>query len=97
MSKKQKRKSTREPLKYDPPFEIEEQESEPRPKYKLVLAYLLDQDEVNSLIEASSAPYVEPPPSVPPTEYNTYTQEEVSALLDSNYVPRKLKKKNNLK
>lgn len=93
MSKKQKRKSTREPVRYDPPFEVEEQESEPKARYKLVLAYMLDQEEVNALIAASTSPYVEPPPSVLPTEYSSYSEEEVLGLLDSNYVPRKLKRK----
>ena len=94
MSKKNKRKNnTREPLEYDPPFESEEQPEQPRTKYKTVMVYVLDQDEVNSLIEASNSVYVEPPGPLVNTEYSTYTEEECVALVDGNFHPRKSRKK----
>ena len=94
MPKKLKRKNTREPIRYDPPYEPEElPTSDQRPKYRLVLAYLLDQDEVNKLIEASTAQYVEPIVSTRSSDYETYTEEEVAALLDCTFHPRRSKKK----
>lgn len=93
MSKKQKRKNTREPLEYDLPFESEEYVEEPRSKYKFTLAYLIDQDEVNALIAASTSPYVEPPSNIVNTEYSTYTQAEVNALLNNDFAPKNKKKK----
>jgi hypothetical protein len=95
LAKKTKRKSSKEPVRYDTPFEIEEEDYEkspPRTVSSLVMAYILDQNEVNSLIEASEAPYVDAP--VDPTFVTqTYSEEEVAALMDCNYKPRRYKKK----
>ena len=49
------------------------------------LEYLLDQDEINSLIEASVAPYVPQEPSEINLNYKTYTQVEVNALIAGDY------------
>ena len=95
MSKKPKRKSSRDPVRYDPPFEFE-QDEEPlakQPKYKTKLVYLLDQDEVNMLVDASTAEYVDEIPPEFHINYATYSEEEVLALLDCDYTPRKFKKK----
>jgi len=94
LAKKNKRKSrSEEQFEYDPPFEIEEQMEPPKVKYKQVLAYLIDQDEVNMLVEASYSEYVEPPGSIVNTNYLTYIEEECVALIDGNFHPRKSKKK----
>jgi hypothetical protein len=92
LSKKQRRKNTREPARYDPPFESEEQ-LEPRTKYKTVMVYMLDQREVNTLIEASTAPYVDPSPLNLNLDYTSYIMDEVVALIDGQYHPRRKKKK----
>jgi hypothetical protein len=93
-NKKNKRKSNaREPLEYEIPFEPEEVAEEPRIKYKTTLVYILDQDEVNGLIEASTSQYVEPQTAITPTNYPTYTAEECTGLMDGYYYPRKTKKK----
>lgn len=94
MAKKNKsRTKAKEQFEYDPPFESEDIPEKPRPKYKTVMVYLIDQDEVNRLIEASNSEYVEPPR--PPQDYNysTYTEEECLALQNCDYYPRRFKKK----
>ena len=95
MSKKLKRKSSREPINYDSPFEHEQDEVPLaiQHKYKITLVYLIDQDEVNRLIETSAVPYVDPSPSEMRTDYTTYSEEEVIALQACNYHPRKLRRK----
>lgn len=94
MAKKNKsRTKGREPFEYNPPFESEELPEEPRPKYKTVLAYLLDQDEVNRLINASNTEYVELPHDSGPTDYSTYTRDECAALINGKPHQRKTKKK----
>jgi hypothetical protein len=87
-----KRKGPREAFDYQPPIE---QEQEPRnePKYRLKMAYLIDQDEVNQLIEASQAPYVDEPKEFELTNYSTYVEEEVVALLAGEPYRRKRFKK----
>lgn len=93
-NKKNKRKSNaREPLEYEIPFEPEEVAEEPRIKYKTTLVYILDQGEVNRLIEASTAAYVEPQATNVVVNYPTYTEEECAGLMDGYYYPRKAKKK----
>jgi hypothetical protein len=59
----------------------------------MVLSYLIDQDEVNALVEASTSPYVEP--ERPPADYNyqTYTKGEVAALLAGDFAPVKSNKR----
>ena len=93
MAKKNKRPKAREPFEYDPPFESEEPLEKPRTKYKTVMVYLIDQDEVNVLIEASNSTYVEAPKPAFDYNYSTYTEEECLALQNCAYVPRKYKKK----
>jgi hypothetical protein len=97
LSKKSKRgKRAKEPLHYDPPFEHEEEELPPKestPKYRVKMAYLLDQEEVNRLIEASSAPLPEIAQPEPTIHFNSYTEEEVQSLLEGDFKPRKTKKK----
>lgn len=92
MSKK--RKSPREPsYQYTPPID-QEQEPKNEPKYRLKMVYLIDQDEVNELIEASCAPYVDPSPPTQQTDYDTYSEDEVLALMDGKpYRRKRLKKK----
>jgi hypothetical protein len=55
--------------------------------------YILDQEEVNQLIDASQAPYVEPPSEFEQVEYASYIEEEVQALIDGVPYRRKRKKK----
>lgn len=94
MAKKSKRKSKeREPLEYEIPFEPEEEVEQPRTYYKTTLAYLIDQDEVNELVKASTAAFVEPQPPNTSTDHPTYTEEECASLVDGTYMPRKVKKK----
>lgn len=51
------------------------------------MEYLIDRDEVNRLINASFAPWVEPPTPEVNTNYTTYSREEVEALMNCNYNP----------
>jgi hypothetical protein len=96
LPKKNKRKTkSRELPEYEPPFESEELEEQPKPKYKIVLVYVLDQDEINRLLEASSAEYVEPPGPVVDANYATYTEYEADSLVSGNFYPRKKKKHGN--
>ena len=84
MSKKSKRKG--------PPAEAELHDgplrSEELPKvaqHKVVVAYVLDQDEVNRLIQASLTPYIEPPVEKRVTghhRHETYTEAEADALVN---------------
>lgn len=55
------------------------------PTTALILEYLLDKEEVRLLIEASSAPYVDPLETIPSVNYATFSPEEVSNLVDGNY------------
>jgi len=89
-----KRRSPKESYDYQPPIE-QEQELRTESKYRLKMAYTLDQDEVNLLIDASHAPYVELPSEViHSTEYDTYSEDEVLSLLDGQPPrPRKRIKK----
>jgi hypothetical protein len=93
LAKKSKRKATREPDHYDPPFEPEFEEEPIRqvPKYKAKLMYLLNQDEVNALINAPDIATSEE--TVKHTNYSTYAEYEVLALMNGNYIPPKTKKK----
>jgi hypothetical protein len=94
LAKKNKRThKSREQFDYDPPYEPEEVVEQPKVKYKTKLVYLIDQDEVNALIDASNAPYVEPEKPVVNLNYESYSQEEVNDLIDGIYHPRKSKKK----
>jgi len=92
---KKKGKRTREPVEdYENSFEPELYEEEPRVKYKTTLAYLIDQDEVNRLIEASSPTQLDFAPVVVDINHPTYTKEDAIALINGyNFEPRKIKKK----
>ena len=97
MAKKNKVKAkSREPLRYDPPFELEETVEKPSQKYRVTLVYLLDQDEVNGLIDASNAQYTEPNRLPSSTDYPTYSEEECVALINGKYRQRKFKKKSKI-
>lgn len=78
---------------FDDELESHEESPKQQNKYKIVKAFLLDQEEVNALVEASSSLYVEPPQKPFSLEYLTYSQEEVLALIKGDYKPRKFKKK----
>ena len=93
MSKKNKNKNrTREPEdRYDPP--VEEDYEPPRTVYKATLVYLIDQDEVNMLIQASTAEYVEPPVPVRDEYYTTYEEYEVFQLLNGEPITLRKPKK----
>ncbi len=95
MTKKKKRKNrTREPSDdYEVPFELDDEVEQPKIAHKIVLAYLIDQDEVNMLINASTAEYVEPPGPVTTINQNSYSEDEVFALISGDFHPRKTKKK----
>lgn len=56
-------------------------------KSPVTMEYLLDQDEVNSLIDASNAPIIDEVSTQQDTNYPTYSQREVIALVDGNYDP----------
>jgi hypothetical protein len=74
-------------------FEDFQEEEKPRRKtYALDKVYLLDQDEVNQLINASNAP-VEEKPIDYDRKYPTYTKNEVADLLNNKYIPKIKKKK----
>lgn len=91
MPKKSKRRADREPVHYDPPSFEEQEESEAveRPKYRLTLAYLIDQEEVNMLVAASTEEFVDPPESEPSLNYETYTMMEAVQLVNNDYKPPK--------
>lgn len=56
-------------------------------KSTVKLEYLLDQDEVNALIHASETPVVVDIPERPEHWYDSYSAEEVAALIVGNYDP----------
>ena len=91
MAKKKKRSDTREPLdEYDEPYQPVEKT---RIVSRIEMVYILDQDEVNFLINASTAPYVELERPIPNTGYSTYTEEEAYTLIEGNFYPREPHKK----
>lgn len=55
------------------------------------MEYLLDQDEVNELIRASFAPYVEPNPKEEVIHHVTFSREETLALINGTYDPTHFK------
>ena len=95
MAKKNKRKNkAREPLEYEIPYEPEEVVEQPRTINRATLVYLIDQDEVNMLINASTAEFVEPIPPVEVIHQHSYTSEEANQLVNGEPIAaRKSKKK----
>lgn len=55
--------------------------------------YLLDQDEVNRLIEASNAPIVDEVKPYVGVDYATYTAREVAALIEGDYDPARFQRR----
>lgn len=89
MARNHRRKSCREPSEEYTPVEQEEV----RPKYRVTLAYIIDEDEVNELVEASYSAYVElPNATAHHSNYPTYMEEETISLVNGDFRPRKLKK-----
>ena len=86
-------KKRKEPHQLDLPFDSEDEPVKSSKPYKAVLAYMLDRDEINGLIAASTAPYVDLPVPEVTADYATYTPEESTALVIGKFRPRKLKKK----
>ena len=94
MAKKNKgRTKSQEQFEYDAPYEAEEAPEQPKQTYKITLVYLIDQEEVNTLISASTAQYVEPEREVVTGDYPTYSEEECTSLMHGKYPQRKTKKK----
>lgn len=62
-------------------------------KSPVKMEYVLDQDEVNRLIDASFAPYVDVPKAETFQNYPTFTMEEVNALIKGDYDPTHFKKR----
>ena len=95
MAKKNSSKNkARELPEYDSEFESEEAAEQPRARYEITMAYILNQDDVNGLIRASTEAYIEPITGQSRGDnYTTYTLEEVDALINGVFHPRKSKKK----
>jgi hypothetical protein len=94
LAKKNRRRTSREPSDdYGPDFDCEQSEKVERPTYKTTVAYLIDQDEVNALLAASTSEHIDPIKVSTAIDYSTYTEEEVNAILACDYQPRKFKKK----
>jgi hypothetical protein len=93
LARKKKSDSSRGSSDYDSSFEVVDQTEVVKTKYRAVLAYLIDRDEVNSLIEASTCEYIDVPGTVSDADYPTYLEDEVASLIEGGYHPRKLKKK----
>jgi len=69
--------------------EVEEfqPEAQPRKVERIKMEYLLDQDEINKLIEESTAAYVDKPSTTSKQTYPTFTQEEARALITPVVAP----------
>lgn len=100
MSKKSKRRAEKRQEEQterprDEEFHFEDEGPvEPRVVEKMLLVYLLDQDEINRLIKASDTPYKAPTrPVTPYLNYPTYNQYECLTLLNDKPVEKKSKKK----
>lgn len=94
MTKKNRdRNRTREPDDQDLYFEPDELPEKHDNCYKMALIPLLDQEEVNSLLEASNSEYLEPSKPVNNPNYPTYTQEECAALISGIYYPRRSRRR----
>ena len=92
MANKSKRRNKEPSENYSP--DLDEEVEQPRIKYRMVLMYLIDQDEVNELIAASTAEFVESIQPVEVIHQHSYSLEEANQLINGEPIStRKLKKK----